>query len=164
MKKRFTSFAGALARDERGLGLIEIAALAPFLALLAVGVIDITSAVTKRVKIQYAVSRTIELAAAHGLQQASNSNSYDFTFYKEHAATAAGIDSSQVQTDYWLECGDTGVRQPAATNLCPVGQPSARYLKIVANSSFTPIFSIRALGGAIGSTYPIVTEAAVRLQ
>jgi len=164
MSKRFTSFAKALASDERGLGLIEIAALAPFLALLAVGVIDITGAVTKRVKIQYAVSRTVELAAAHGLQQSKTADAYDFDFYKQHAATAAGISADQVSTDFWLECGSAGVRQPASVKLCPVGQTSAQYLKLIVNSSFTPMFSIRALGGAVGSSYTIVTEAAVRVQ
>lgn len=161
MTRRFTRFARALASDERGMGLIEIAALAPFLALLAVGVIDITGAVTKRVKIQYAVSRTVELAAAHGLEMSKTSSSYDFDFYKTHAAQAAGISEDEVFVNAWLECNET---EQAFASLCATNQTSARYLQVHVHSTYEPIFSIRALGGAKDSSYSIVTEAAVRIQ
>ena len=159
---RIRSFAGALAHDQRGMGLIEITAIAPFLALLAVGVIDLSGAVTKKMKLHYAVHHTLELVSAHGLEVARNDNEYDFSWYRQKAADAAAVPLANVTVNVWLEC--SGVKKTLFADTCNPGQRTARYMRVRAISTFAPIFSIRTLGGAVGSTYSLAAESAVRIQ
>jgi Flp pilus assembly pilin Flp len=54
----------ALRRDERGTALIEFGFLAPFLAMLAMGVIDLSRGLAERFALQQAVNRSLELVQA----------------------------------------------------------------------------------------------------
>jgi Flp pilus assembly pilin Flp len=123
-----------LARDERGTSLIEFAFLAPFLALLTMGIIDLSQGLAERFAIQQAVNRSLELVQARPAVGGDNSTDVDYTYVKTEAASAAGVPASKVTLTRWLECN--GVEQPSVTGTCPSGQAVARYLRVYISKDF----------------------------
>lgn len=124
----------SLARDERGTSLIEFGFLAPFLAMLAMGVIDLSRGLAERFAIQQAVNRGLELVQARPAVASATSDDVDYSFVRTEAASAAGVPESQVTLTRWLECN--GVEQAQVTGTCASGQDTARYLRIRITKNF----------------------------
>jgi Flp pilus assembly pilin Flp len=124
----------ALARDERGTSLIEFGFLAPFLALLTMGVVDLSRGLAERFAIQQAISRGLEMVQARPAYATANSNDVDYSFVKTEVATAAGVPAGQVTLQRWLECD--GVEQSDVNGTCPTGDDVARYLRIRVTKDF----------------------------
>ncbi|MEA3052027.1 MAG: hypothetical protein QOG72_930 [Sphingomonadales bacterium] len=124
----------ALARDDRGTSLIEFGFLAPFLALLTMGVIDLSQGLAERFQIQQAVNRSLELVQARPAVAGATATDVDYTYVKVEAAAAAGVPQSQVVLTRWLECD--GVEQPSVTGTCPANQDVARYLRVRVSKDF----------------------------
>src|SRR6266550_2771978 len=102
----------ALIRDSRGTSIIEMALVAPFLATLVIGMVDLSRAYSTKVQLTQAAQRAIEKA----MQGKKETSLYD-TLQSE-GATAAGVATSDVTVDYWLECN--GTRQATYDNtVCP---------------------------------------------
>ena len=116
-----------LARDDRGTSLIEFGMLAPFLAFLTMGVIDLSRGLADRFALQQAVNRSLELAQARPAVAGAKATDVSYDFVKDEAVRAAGTGSTVTLTR-WLECN--GVEQPSVTGTCPDGQDVARYLRI----------------------------------
>lgn len=132
--RRLLSLPRALARDERGTSLIEFGFLAPFLALLAMGVIDLSRGLAERFALQQAVNRSLELVQAR-TRTTSDGSAVDYSFVKAEAARAAGVPASQVELTKWLECdGEEG--NYVFTDTCPDGTASARYLRVRITKDF----------------------------
>ena len=74
-----------LARDERGTSLIEFGFLAPFLAVLAMGIIDLSRGLAERFALQQAVNRSIELVQARPATAAATATDLDYGFAKAEA-------------------------------------------------------------------------------
>lgn len=144
-----------IAKDERGLAIIEMAMVAPVLAVIVVGMIDISNGYSKKLQLEQAAQRTIERA-----QQNVISSTMRDTL-KAEAAEAAGVDPNQVTVDSWLECG--GSRALDYDMVCPEGEPYARYLNVSIQDSYKPIFALR-FAGAKDGVYVITGNAGVRTQ
>jgi Flp pilus assembly pilin Flp len=124
----------ALARDERGTSLIEFGFLAPFLALLTMGIIDLSRGLADRFALQQAVNRSLELVQARPAVAGAQATDVDYSFVRTEAASAAGVPASQVVLTRWLECD--GVEQPSVTGTCPDGDATARYLRVHISKDF----------------------------
>ena len=124
----------ALARDERGTSLIEFGFFAPFLAMLAMGVIDLSRGIAERFAIQQAVNRSLELVQARPAVAGATADDVDYSYVRTEAAAAAGVPQSQVTLTRWLECN--GVEQAQVTGTCTAGQDTARYLRIRITKNF----------------------------
>src|SRR5687767_12113760 len=94
----------AVRRDERGTGAIELALLAPLLALLTVGMVDLTEGVSRRTELHDAVHRTLEKVAARRFKLTVSEAGVDTAFMKADAAEAAGVGVDEVTVNAWLEC------------------------------------------------------------
>jgi Flp pilus assembly pilin Flp len=169
----------ALARDEGGTSVIELALIAPMLATVTMGIIDLSTGFSRRMEITEAVNRTVEKIAARNFEIPSNSSGPDFTFIKEDAAEAAGVPASAVTVTRWLECN--GAEQPHFDGTCPaddsraecqVSNPSpdlgcapvmARYIEVRVDTTFKPAFATVFARRSDG-TFPVSAEAAVRIQ
>lgn len=147
-----------LGRDGRGVAAVELALIAPVLAMLILGTTDIARAVARKLAVQQAAARTIEMASAGGLTGTAYLN------MQAEAATAAGVASNKVTTDRWLECN--GVRQADWDTTCASGAQIARFVSLTINGSYTPIFDLtfRLLGLSKQGTLPVTGKASVRLQ
>jgi hypothetical protein len=169
----------SLGADERGTSVIELAIVAPVLAFLTMGIIDLSTGYGRRMEVTEAVNRTIEKVAAKNFEIPGTSVAPDFTYIEEDAAEAAGVDTDAVTVTRWLECD--GVEQEEFEGTCPM-DPSraecqvespdpalgcapivARYLQVRIDTSFKPSFATIFAPRSDG-TYPIFAEAAVRIQ
>lgn len=143
-----------LARDERGTSLIEFGFLAPFLALLTMGVIDLSRGLAERFAIQQAANRGLELVQARPAVAAADSDDVDYSFVKTEVATAAGVPESQVTLTRWLECD--GAESGDVNGTCADGQAMARYLRVRVTKNFTGEFYY--------DTIPMAASGTLRTQ
>lgn len=144
-----------LRRDERGVAIIEMAIVTPVLALIVVGMIDLSNGYSKKLQLEQAAQRTIEKA-----QQTIVSDTMLNTLQAE-GAQAAGVDPSKVTIDWWVECN--GTRAADYDTPCPSGQTYARYLTAAIEGSYTPMFATR-FAGAVNGKYIIHGKAGIRTQ
>jgi Flp pilus assembly protein TadG len=176
LNRRFQAFR----RDERGTGLVELAMVTPMLALLTVGIVDLSEGFTRRAQLHDAVHRTLEKVAARRFRLTITGTTVDTAFMVADAAAAAGVQESDVTVTAWLECD--GVQQPTFTSDCPAlanpppacSDPTppadtkcaaiqARYIRIRVDASYRPTFG-KVVTPATGGTVPLFAEGAVRVQ
>ncbi|HEX9965275.1 MAG TPA: TadE/TadG family type IV pilus assembly protein [Allosphingosinicella sp.] len=143
-----------LARDERGTSLIEFGFVAPFLALLTMGIIDLSRGLAERFALQSAVSRSLELVQARPAAASATANDVDYSFVKTEAAAAAGVPESQVTLTRWLQCNDT--EKPDVNGTCAAGEASARYLRVRITKNFQGDFYF--------ATVPMSASGTLRTQ
>lgn len=153
-----------LARDERGLTIVELGLVAPFLVLLLAGCIDLGRGLSERYALQQAAHRTVELANSMTLTAPKNSNEIDFSPLKAEAAAAAKVPLANVSLIRWVECA--GVVQSAYDMVCAPGVHTARYIQLEITGAYVPMLKL-------AHVYPLTNEngevtmtveAAVRIQ
>jgi Flp pilus assembly protein TadG len=146
-----------LARDDRGASIIELALVAPVLASLLIGMVDLSRAYSYKLKLEQAAQRAIEKVQAY---QAST-NTYG-TLQAE-AAAAAGVPTSNVTIDYWLECD--GARQADYDTSCSGGQTYGRWVSVTVEGTFTPMFRSKYYPRANSDgTFTVTGKTGMRTQ
>jgi Flp pilus assembly protein TadG len=143
----------ALRRDERGVSVIELGFLAPILALLATGVIDLSKGLSERFTIQQAVNRSLELVQARPAVADENDNEVSYEFVRTEALKAAGT-GAQVTLTLWRECD--GVTKTPYADSCAEGEDQARYLRVRITKNYAGQFYF--------SSIPLVASGAMRIQ
>ena len=142
-----------LARDERGTSLIEFGFLVPFLALLTMGVIDLSRGLAERFALQQAVNRGLELVPARPAVASATSNDVDYSFVKtevEAAAKELKTGPAQVTLERWLEC--SGGNPKLINETCASGEDVARYLRVRVTKNFTGEFYYKTIPMAASGT------------
>ena len=170
-----------LLRDARGTSVIELALIAPLLAGLTMGIIDLSTGFARRLALVEAVDSTITKVSAGNFKVARNDAGLDFSAFEEEAARAAGVDVEDVVVSAWLECdgqeqdsfdSDCGERRQKEGCEATIATPPpeaecfavrARYIQIRINSSFRPMFT-SVFAPEPDGTYPLNAEAAVRIE
>jgi len=158
-----TSFRN-LVRSDKGNSLVEMGLVAPVLATLLIGMVDLSRAYSAKLQLVQAAQRTIEQV----MQQSSVESDYSAAL-KTEGATAAGVAESAVAADNWLECsvdGITWTRQASFGGSCDAATPMyARYVTVDISKSYTPLFSSRFFPGASSNgTYTLHGKAGIRVQ
>ena len=156
-----------LAADQRGVSAIEMALLAPVLAMFTVSIGDLGRAFAERYALQQAIHRALEM----GLQTGPTGGNY--SYLRAEAATAAGIPVEDVTVNEWAECTNAaGVRRRETTTAaCAAGTSTtaaeefARYVEIQIACTYNPMFSGMPFStrNADGSV-PLNAEGSVRVQ
>ncbi len=139
-----------LARDERGTSLIEFGFLAPFLALLTMGVIDLSRGLAERFAIQQAVNRGLELVQSRPALVAGDDSDVDYSFVTAEVAAAAGVPAAQVTLTRWLECD--GKDEGDVNGTCDDGEDTARYLRVRVTKNFNAEFYYDSIPMAASGT------------
>jgi Flp pilus assembly protein TadG len=159
-----------LVRDQEGASIIELALVAPFLATLVIGVVDISGAYSQKLQLEQAAQRTIEKAMQ---AEPSDINGQNVDFYKTlkiEAATAAGVAESAVTVRYWLECNGVSQNTSPATMDADYDQSCssgtyARYVSVSIQKIYTPMFNVDWLSGANpDGTFTLIGAAGIRVQ
>jgi hypothetical protein len=150
----------ALAADARGAGVMELALLAPVLALVLMGMVDVGRALLAKYRINQVAIRTVEKAYVGSVRT-------DYSYLKDEASAAAGVPPTQVTVDAWLECD--GARQPQFDANCAPGQMSGRFVSVTVADSYRPSFGYGPLGTGSGlirpdGTVALTGRAVLRLQ
>lgn len=125
-----------LRHDDRGVGLLELALVAPILMLLCLGMVDISRLVSTKIDLEQAAQRTTDFALSR------RPTSSDGTYLKIEAAAAAGVPSKDVTVELFLECN--GVKQLDFNTACPSGQTQARFASIAITKSVATEFNWKA--------------------
>jgi len=141
-----------LALDKRGTALIEFGFLAPFLALLTLGVIDLSRGLAARFQLQQAVSLSLELVQSQPRTADKETGLVDYGFVEAQAQAAAGEDAV-VDVHTWLECdGD----EKKYDESCAPGEDSARYVRVLISKNFN--------GDFYYPTIPMSARGVLRIQ
>lgn len=147
----------SLARDARGVSVVEFAFVAPIFAVFIIGTIDLARGFSAKLTLEEAAYRALEKVSVGTVQT-------DYTFVKTEAATAAGVPLANVTVDNWVECD--GSRQALFTDTCTDTQQTARYVKVTVTNSYRPSFPYgkRLLGADASGNVAMSASESVRVQ
>jgi len=143
-------------RDDGGAAVIELALIAPILAFLTMGVIDVSQAFSRKLVLEQAAQRAVEK-----VMQTTGTTTPEGTI-KAEAAAQAGVAESDVTVSYRLECNGEKV-DDFSTN-CPDGEIEARYLQVTVNGTYTPMFPTHFFSDDADKIYHMTAIAGVRTK
>lgn len=141
-----------LARSNRGAATLELALVMPLLTTMLIGVVDVTTAMNRKLELEQAVQRSIERVMQTTTDETVEEN------IKQEAAEAANIEEDDVTVTYTLTCDGTVTDYNTD---CTVGQAEVRYVNVEATTTFTPLFPLSHLG-LTQSYYTITAETGIR--
>lgn len=146
-----------IARNERGNAFVELGFLLPIFSALLVGMVDVSRAYSEKLRLTQAVQRSIEWA------QVREFSATDVNTLKSNAAAHAGVTTSAVTVDYWLECNSA--RQASYDGTCTQDQTMGRFVNVQISKAFTPTFTSSHLPGVNSSGHMTLSSSAgVRVQ
>jgi hypothetical protein len=141
--------------------------VAPFLATLVIGMIDISRGYSAKLKLEQVAQRTVEKA----MQGMQGDDSVDiFDTLKAEAAETAEVDESAVEVRYWLECNGVSQNTSPSTmpadyeKVCSDGERYSRHLNVEIEKGYTPMFATKWLGANSDGSFTLVGEAGIRVQ
>ncbi len=161
-----TGFLGQLSRDRRGASVIELAMVAPVLAMMVMGVTDISNAYGRKLQIEQAAQRAIEK-----VMQTTGENTPEDTIKVEAMCQFNGVDAEtgdcntapltadDITVEYTLTCDTTDTEY----NLdCAPGEVEVRYITATVTTTYTPLFPVH-WGTDTDGTYHLSVTAGVRV-
>jgi Flp pilus assembly protein TadG len=154
-----------LARDQRGAALIELALIAPMLAMFVIGISDISTAYSRQLALEQAAQRSIEK-----VMQTTGEDTAEATIKKEAVCQVNGtktdgtcktgrITTANVTVTYRLECN--GVVK-SYSNDCSNGEKEVRYILATVAESYTPMFSMHF--NTVNGKWALSATAGVRVK
>lgn len=153
-----------LIRDERGSSIVELALVAPLLASLTIGMVDLSRGYSAKLQLEQAAQRSIEKA----MNGKKETGLYDTL--KAEAAAAAGVSEDAVEVRYWLECDGVSQNSDPATmeadygKVCEDDEDYARYVNVRIEKAFTPTFRTDWPGANPDGTFTLAGDAGIRVQ
>jgi Flp pilus assembly protein TadG len=140
-------------RDERGAAIIELALVAPMLAVMTIGVVDMSNAFSRKLALEQGAQRAIEK-----IMQTTGTTTAEATIKAEAVCQVNGtnangtcktghIAASDVTVTYRLECAGTQVTDYDTE--CPSGQRESRYIRVTVADTYEPMFPIIFSGAEV---------------
>jgi hypothetical protein len=168
-----------LLSNDSGAAIIELALIAPIFAMLAIGVIDMSNAYSRKLAIEQGAQRAIEK-----IMQTTEDNTVEGTLKTEAVCQVNGTDgdgeckdapitADDVTVDTKLECiaaDGTATPNDDPDAMCPEDQEPARYISVTIRDTYSPMFPLRFSGYKPGTGdgdeggYPITATAGMRTQ
>ncbi len=148
----------SLGREDRGSVTIELALIAPILATMLIGLVDIGTAFSHKLRLEQIANRAIEKVQQNGFDDKDTTMEVAL---EAEAAAAAGPGATADLT-YWLECN--GIRVGSYTGGCAAGVPIARYVQVEVVKSHTPIITAKFAGSNADGTITVRGIAGIRTQ
>ena len=155
-------FLRKLYRDCSGVGFIELALTAPLLAVLFLGMVDLSVIVSTRIELEQAAQRTTDYALA------KRPTSTDVSYLVTEAVNASGRPARDVRVQFILECD--GVQGFGFNSNCVAGQLQKRFVSVEIDQPVQTGFNWRNMAAWFGGTrvpYEATTvtgDSIVRLQ
>jgi Flp pilus assembly protein TadG len=147
-------FLKSLSRSERGAAVIEMALVAPFIATMVIGVVDLSNAFGRKLKCEQAAQRAIEK-----IMNTTANDTVEATLTKE-AAEQAGVAESNVTVTFRVECNGSAV---AATD-CQPGEKMSQWIDVIVKDQYKPLFPVHMSGINSDGTYHVQGQAGIRTQ
>lgn len=155
-----------LLRADSGAVIIEMAMVAPVLALMVVGIADISIAYGKKLELEQAAQRAIErVAQTTGSDTPENAIKTEAVCQYNGMGSGGtclteGISAGDVTVTYTLTCD--GTEQDYATD-CAGTAVEVRYIETAIVEQYEPMFPI-TFGAHADGTYHLSGTAGVRVQ
>jgi Flp pilus assembly protein TadG len=146
-----------LARDERGAAIIELAMVAPVLALMTIGVVDMSNAFSRKLALEQATQRAVEK-----VMQTTGDVTVEATIQGE-AAAQAGVPASQVTVTHRMECNSVEMPDYNLSE-CAEGEIEGRYIIVTVTDGYEPMFPIHFGTLNADGKYAISATAGMRTQ
>jgi Flp pilus assembly protein TadG len=173
-----------LLKSERGAAVIELALVAPVLAVMTIGMVDLSNAYSRKLALEQGAQRAVEK-----IMQTTEEDTVENTLDTEvkcqvngytttNGVTTCNTSASQTITVTWRrECTNgsgtmtQGPGSPYATsaafdlagNACPAGTvKEADYIQVDVADKYTPMFPIHFAGFNGDGTYHLSATAGVR--
>ena len=163
--------------NTRGAAVIEMALVAPVLALGVIGIVDVSNAYSKKLALEQGAQRAIEK-----IMNTTETATVEATLANEAICQVNGmtgstcntspITASNVTVTWRLDCTNSGGTVTTSTTTtsstydgwsCPAGSTSARYVQVTVTDKYTPLFPIHfASFNTSDSTYHLSATAGVR--
>ena len=127
-----------LLKSERGASVVELGLVAPFFLALVIGMGDLGSAYSMKLRLEQCSQRAIEYLQQGG--SAANPANHDSAVTEAtSAATSAGYSGATATVTYTNYCNGT-----ATTNYsdnCTGTQVQMKYVNVSVSSNYTPLFT-----------------------
>ena len=170
-------FIRRLAGDDRATAVIELALIAPIVALTIAGIADLSNSFTRKLALEQGAQRAIEK-----IMQTTVDSTVEATLTNEAVCQVNGtnsdgscqsspITSSDVVVNYRQDCTtSSNVVTTTATTVsatydlwtCPTGSIQSKYISVTVNDKYTPIFPIHFSGYNSDGTYHMSAVAGMR--
>jgi Flp pilus assembly protein TadG len=170
-----------LLASTRGAAVVEMALVAPVLALGVIGIVDISNAYSKKLALEQGAQRAIEK-----IMNTTETSTVEATLANEavcqvNGTTTSGgvttcnstpITTSNVTVTWRLDCTSGGATTSQSTtssstydgyvqNCTTSGGTKTGYVAVTVNDTYSPLFPIH-FAGFNGSAYPISATAGTR--
>lgn len=186
MTRRSLTF---LRRSDDGAVAIELAIIAPVIAVMLIGVVDLTTAFNRKMELEQALHRSLEK-----IMNTTTFTTPSQTIREEVVAAVSGVEVGDITVDYLLECDnviqaqsgdsadpldppvteptevaeepepeDLGSEEPDASAGCEPTQVQRRYISATVTDEFEPFFPISKMGMA-GTAFTITAKAGMRVE
>jgi Flp pilus assembly pilin Flp len=157
MRNNTRNLLARIARDHRGVSIIETALIAPIILMLLAGMVDFAMGFSLKLKTQQAAARSIEYATTAGVENITEAG------LRADAAAAAGVAAQRVTVERWLEC-DAERRDFEGS--CDSGQVmGGRYVSVRIENAYEPMLgALLPARIATDGVFPFVGFSTVRLQ
>lgn len=156
----------SLRADDRGAAIIELAMVAPFMALMTMGVVDLSNGFGRKLRLEQAAQRSIEK-----VMQTTGSLTVEETIAQEAVCQYNGTNDDgscktapltvdNVTVTHRLECDGTLTTDPD----CAEGQAEARWIQVTVEDKFEPLFPLQLSGIDADGKYELEAIAGMRTQ
>ena len=163
-----------LAAEERGAAIIELAFVAPVLALMTIGVVDLSNGFSRKLQLEQGTQRAIEK-----VMQTTGVLSVENTIKKEVVCQVNGtnadgtcktspITTSNVTVTHRLECdGVQSTLDPDSDGELDCPDPDdveSRWIQVNVWSEYKPLFPMKFSGVEANGKYKIESTSGMRTQ
>jgi len=158
----------SLRRDNSGTALIEFAFVAPVLALLTVGVVDMSNAFGRKLMLEQAAQRSIEkIMQTTGEQTVENTIANEAVCQfngtnSNGTCKTAPITTANVTVTHRLECD--GVVTVNADDMCGTNETESRWIQVRVEDDYEPMFPLHFSGVSSDGKYHISAIAGMRTE
>ena len=167
-----------IGRDDRGAALIELALIAPVIALMVIGIVDLSNAFSRKLALEQGAQRAIEK-----IMQTTEDDTVEATLAAEAVCQVNGTDSAgvcktspitiaDVTVTYRLDCTNTSTGAVTSTTttlplvfdtwICTTGTTPSRYMSVTVVDKYTPMFSLHFSALDADGTYHLSATAGMR--
>ncbi|MEO7814039.1 MAG: TadE/TadG family type IV pilus assembly protein [Sphingomicrobium sp.] len=156
-----------LRSEERGAAIIELAFIAPVIALMTVGVVDLSNGFGRKLKLEQAAQRSIEkvmqttgVLSVEGTITAEAMCQYNGTETDGVTCKTFPITAANVTVTHRVECA--GVLTSAED--CADDDVEAKWLQVKVTDDYAPLFPLKFTGIDAGGKYHIEAIAGMRTK
>ncbi len=156
-------------REDRGAAIIELAIVAPVIALMTVGVVDLSNGFGTKLRVEQAAQRSVEkVMQTTGITNVETTITneaicqFNGTMPDGVTCKTAPLTVANVKVTHSLYCNNGAT--PTADVDCPAGQTESKWIKVTVQTEYKPLFPLHFTGIDANGKYNIQASAGMRTE